>query len=285
MARIELGEQVMDDTPIDPGAPFEHSLEEAVRDAKGDKDEDEPEHKAKPDPKVALLEQQLEELRNQNGQLKHDAEWWANFAKTNGARPAADEPDEVAEVEETPESLLDDMSTMGAAALAKRGYVKFSDVEKLVDQRINQTVEEVQSGQQFDNMLNDQFPELKDQNSDLFKRTQVHFRDMVRIDPAAKGSRVTLLASAKMAKAELAIEGKKNQDQEDDRRDRIDRQRSGGDRRPKETDGNQFRMSPEASKIVSNLSRFIGGKPGEQMGRVVQFAGEKAGKSTRTGTR
>lgn len=283
----ELGEQTITEDVVDPGTPFTHSLEEQVADAvdkgkgaKGADDEDD-------QPTLKELQAQMKTLQATSEQNRRDAEYWAGIAQrgqTRGPELVAEEVIDP-EPEETAEALLDDISTLGAKALAKRGYVKMSDVEKFVDSKISETVEQVTAGGQFDSMLNREFPELADTKSPLFIRTQQHYREMIQQAPESKGSKVALLSAAKLAKIELATESRNVADTEEERLERI-HQQGGKNRRPADGDRDEFRMSPQASQIVQNLSRFLDPKDRKNANAaVMRFQDVRPGKSDRTGTR
>lgn len=287
MAVREFAEHQITDEAVDPGAPFTHSLEEQVADAvdkgkgaKGADDEDD-------QPTLKELQAQIKTLQAASEQNERDAKYWAGIAQRNqnrGPELVADEV-EPEEVEEAAEALLDDISTKGAAALKARGYVKMADVEKFVRSEISQTVEEVTSGSQFDAMLNRDYPELSDPKSPLFLRTQQHYTELLKVDPSAKGAKIALLSAAKMAKTELAIESRHTDVDEEERVRKIDQQ-GGRTRRPADGDRDEFRMSPQASQIVQNLSRFLDPKDRKNANAaVMRFQDVRAGKSDRTGTR
>lgn len=245
---------------IDPGAAHFHTTDP------------EPAGKAPPVEKSDLekrldsLEADLKKRDDRIAELTESERYWAN---RNREQPkpsddgAEDEENRLpirATVDEKPEKLLDDLSTQGLKALAERGVIteeKLAEILDAQEKRFNGRLSEAQDGAAFDAKLGKEFPEITDPKSDLFKKAQVHFREMVGVDPRAKNSRSALWAAAKMAKNEIAAEAatntnKNREDAESRRRDRIDRQRgerdTGGDR-----DDGEKSLTPTQREIMGRL--------------------------------
>ncbi|HLG99840.1 MAG TPA: hypothetical protein VKX49_26255 [Bryobacteraceae bacterium] len=223
-------------TRIDPGAPHFHSTDP----------EPKPEPKAEKsdiEKRLDALEAENKTLRARTEELSQSERYWAEQARGRNVAPLPDDDDDTDEgtqpsarplvTDDKPEKLLDDLSAEGLKALAKRGVITADQLEAALEaqeRKFNQRLSEAQDGVAFDQKLGKEFPDLVDPKSDLFKRAQVHFRQMVEVDPAAKKSRSALWAAASMAKKEIEMESaadKKNerQDRETRRRDRIDAQR------------------------------------------------------------
>lgn len=209
---------------VNPGDPVEH-----------DYDEPEPEEvklpgKSDADKRIEALEADLADQKRKTREAEEDSRHWATTARRNGnaPRPAEVEQEEAEpeSAEEKPEKLLDDVSTQGAAALKKRGFVTKADVKDAVKQvlsevdgKINATV----AASKIDQQMGQEFPELVEDSkkiaaakdsgrrpdvTPLFTRASEIYRAAVALDPTLEGSTGALLISARQAKAELASEAK-----------------------------------------------------------------------------
>lgn len=249
---VQHGEQ-----DIDSGAPFIHGDEPAPKADKAEPSE--------LDKRLAAIEDELKSTKQTLKEAQESERYWAS--KARGGAPEVDNEETDDEPEprralppEKPEKLLDAISEEGLDAIRKRGFIDKEEVEALVKTRLDKALSEVQEGQAFDTKLGKDFPDLADKESELFKRTGRHFREMAAIDPKAKNSRVALYAAAKLAKTEIDMEEKatSRERSEDTRRERIERQ--AGDRgrgRGDEPDGGGEReLGPQARQIIQNLGRF-----------------------------
>lgn len=283
MAVIQHGEQVVGEEPdlqIDPGAPFSHDFEP----------EAEPAAVATTDDEKPLTAAEGKALREELAQSRQDAVYWSERARTSGpqrvvempAAPAAEEIEADPFEGETAEQLLDAIAKEGITAIEKRGFVRASDVHKMVRAEIDTTANDIIAGQTFDALLNRDFPELTDPASRMSQLAGKHFRELVAIDPSAKNSKVTLISAARLAKSELAAEERVAQQQQTDRRDRIDVQR--GAPRVAAEPSNEFRMSPLSQQIMQNLSRHLpGATPAEKANAVTRFSGVRASSGAKGG--
>lgn len=235
------------------------------------KEPDKPAEKSDVEKLREEFRKELDARDKQIAELRESEKYWARKAG-RAVEPEPDEseePEEPQEPEEKPERLLDELSADGLKAIEKRGFVKRSDVERMVNDKVNRTLEEVQQGQAFDAKLQRDFPDLTDPKSELFKRAGANFREMVELDPKAKGSRVALYAAAKLAARELETEKKvaTTNDREERRRQRIADQAPERGRTRQSNDDDEFEMSPQARQIVKNLERFGVKEEGYRRGR------------------
>lgn len=286
---------------IDMGAAFEHGDPGPAKEA----------------PKLAEksdVEKRLDALERDNkakdariNELTESERYWAQQAR--GKAPAPEEvpadPDEdeppLAAADpfegEKPDKFLDDLSVDGLKALLKRGVItqeqfvaEVGNVEKRLMAKVEEKLATNTRHQQIDQQLA-KFPDLQADaarvaagqtpQTELYKRTQVHFRQMVADDAGMKSSPAALLAAARMAQKEIDLEAKAQGAQRTDRqvtrRERIenlmpDRDRGG------EGGSEEDQLSPNARNVVNALSRF-----GVTEESFRQFANEPA--PTRNGRR
>lgn len=246
---VQHGEQ-----ELDGGAPFVHEEEGAPT-----KSAEKPTEKSDVEKRLDTLEKEIASRDKRIEELSQSERYWADQAK--GRKPETDDEPEADPAADDPEpdKLLDELSTKGLQAIRDRGFMTKSEVEKMVNARLNQTLEQVTEGQAFDQRLQKDFPDITDQKSDLFKRAGEHFREMVALDPNAKSSRVALYAAAKLASKELAMEKVETNrnDREERRRDRIESQAGERGRgRGEEEGGRDLDLSPVARTVIGNLARF-----------------------------
>lgn len=262
---------------IDMGAPF--VIDPDVKPAPA---APKPE-KSDTDKRLDAMAAELEGLKRTNRELEDSNRYWSERAR--GGQPPAPEPEPelddtptprvVADPDEKPEKLLDDMSVDGLKALRIRGIITEDQLFDELDKREQRLLQQVEQRLETNNRHNQmdaelaKFPDLMaDSNrvknglapqSEHYKRTQQHFREMVDLDPSLKSSSAALIKAARMAARELELEGKVNDsgrnNRQQERRDRIDAQR--GDNRDHATlDEGSDPLSPTARQVVSNLSRF-----------------------------
>jgi hypothetical protein len=176
-------------------------------------------------------------MRDRIREGEENAKFWHDQAK-GATRPAPveatpePEPEMTdAEVEailgktfsgdESAQQVVDDLSEKGIAALKKRGVVTSDQALALVrramavtearaNRRIDETVRrEVGNARRDldrDADMYQQFPDLRDQKSELFQRTARIYQAEVAEDPKLKTSHRALLLAAKQAEQEMEIE-------------------------------------------------------------------------------
>ena len=178
------------------------------------------EERGKPET-VTLSKAEVEALRRERDEARESERYWANLAKAG--QPAADrveEPaddidaDQYVDVAEpnlegdTPEKLVDDFAAKGVDALKRRGFITAADAQKLaVDVAAKVTRELIGRERQkmgTDAQIMAEFPELRDQNSDLFKETAKIYQKAVAMDPGAKKTPAALYLAAQAAKQAIS---------------------------------------------------------------------------------
>ena len=188
------------------------------------------------DPRIAALTRELDESRQSE-------KYWAGLARAGSASAAEPEPEPTEEEsnaefydevpaglpDDTPEKMIDDFAAEGAKALSKRGFVTTAQAHKLaVDAAVrvtNALIGRERSKMTSDTQIMGEFPELKDQNSELFKETAKRYQRAVAMDPAAKKTPAALYLAAEGARDALrARRGDPDTEDESDRRRRVDAQ-------------------------------------------------------------
>lgn len=280
MAIQDLGTipmDTVDETIIDPGAPLTH-------------DREQPEQKQAPaksdsDRRLEALEKDLENERKARREADETARYWANRNKQPA--PAADDDEEpkprrrqAAEVEVPKDAdgvLLEELNADGLAALKKRGVITADQLDAALENlasRIETAYANEREGDAFDQNMQKEFPELFEDNkrvdagdrpqTELYHRTAKHFKQLTReagIKPESVAARGMMLAAARMAKQEIKMEGLTDNHAEDDRRERIERQRSTASRGTRSGEGEVTsrgprELTPTQQTIVNNLKRY-----------------------------
>lgn len=174
-----------------PGQPAEKSAEKAIQE------------------RLASLEREAKEARE-------EARFWSERAKGSAQpeKPPEKEKDddfsdllgEIADGGDT-DSFIDDLTSGGASALEKRGFLTKKQAIKLMQQVAERTADKIASkkvegakkGLERDAEIMRKFPDLQDADSALFKATQERFRKMVERNPARRNDPDALLEAAEYA--------------------------------------------------------------------------------------
>ncbi len=198
----------------------------------------------------AALQTQIDELKEQVAEQTRTAQFWADKARA-GAAPAAvatpaaeDEPD-----------VLEAITTGGAkgfdALAEKRGFVRKTDVQSMIDAKANQVTREQQ--------LMTEYPDLKNKNSDFFKGTAVRYGQLVTegvpqaqaMETAARETELNFLRSGKM---KLPGAEQTKAEKEAERLRRIDAQGGeGGRRRPAAAAEDDEELTAEQKHICDSM--------------------------------
>ena len=273
---------------IDPGAPMEHTREAPAAPAS-------PAKQDTPNP----LETRLNSLEAELRETRSNAEYWARRAAGPGPQPVQQVEEEPADepivqigappAGESKDDFLNDLNEAGLDALKKRGVItgeQFAQALSALETRLATRYNQDQEGRQFDAKLNAEFPDLvaasdrmaagQKVDSPLYEKTAAHFKQLIKDSPGVKAEsaagRGLLLAAARLAKADIAMEGNQRQETNDQRRERIDAQpgrgrRAGGaDSAVDEGAG----LTEQQRALIGNLSRF-----GVTEDKFRKFAGER----------
>lgn len=114
-------------------------------------------------------QRQIDELKEQVAESQRTSEFWANKAKAGTPAPA------VAPAEEE-DDVLEAITTGGAkgfdALAQKRGFIRKSEVEALIDSKASALTKEQE--------LISEFPDLKNKKSEFFKDTAVAYGNLLK---------------------------------------------------------------------------------------------------------
>jgi hypothetical protein len=155
------------------------------------------------------------------------------------------------------------------AYLKKAGYVNKREVADIAGKVASRIVNIERGKLSADAKIVQDFPDLQNNNSELFKATSIELRTLVAIDPSARNRPATLYAAAAAAKAKLEAKKAKEvppkkDDEDDDLYDRFgaedeaDRQRRAASQdgsrtgRADNSDTTDY-MGPEAREMCRQM--------------------------------
>lgn len=241
---------------------------------------------------VTISKSEFARLQRERDESRESEKYWATRARggnSNQAPPAEDEdpietadllpkPEAVTGAPEVDESIFQDPDKWLAAvakgpaaiqtlvARATRSYVTAEQVADIAAKVARRTVDVERTKIGTDNKLMTAFPELADNQSELFRATADEYKLLVEFDPRATKTPATLFAAARAAKAKLAAAkgAKPARDEEDEddiyerveseRRRRIaaqDGSRNGRGSRGEEADDSS--MGPQAKQLAKMM--------------------------------
>lgn len=178
----------------------------------GEEKKTETKSEAKPDAKAEAkaardYEAEIARLKAENAEKDQVAIYWHKQAQKSqpdddddppakGAKTAKkDEPDE----DDDPDKFVNKLTTQGAGAIVellnKRGFMSAKQVQELVDSRVSAVTRTEQ--------LYAEYPDLRNESSELFKETQKEFGDIIALDKSLKNSPATIKLAVKSAAARL----------------------------------------------------------------------------------
>jgi len=200
------------------------------------------------DEKVQISKTELESLHRQLKETRDSELSWATLAR-RGAQPqqeqAQAEPEETLDPDEfgdpdapdipaddTPDKMVADIAANGVKAIQQRGFVTAKDAQRIAVEAASRVTRELIGRERqkitTDAQLMNEFPDLRDQNSALFKETAVRFQKAIAIDPRASKTPAALYLAAQAAKESLdhqaAVEAAKRSTEDDGFEDEADRQ-------------------------------------------------------------
>lgn len=236
------------------------------------------------DETVTLTKRELESLRRERDELRTSERAWAERAMAAGGKPAAAEEEEEEEDDEPgpdenedPDKLVNDIASKGIKALVSRGFMTKKDakaiIEKVALKAARQVVGQASRAKSTEDTVFGEFPELKDNKSELFKLTSIEMQRLTKIDPNAANSAVALYSAASLAKAKLGAtkpakgrnggraeyeyEGDDYEDEQEedetDRRRRVDAQGPTRGRGARETVQDDDYVSPSMRRILEAM--------------------------------
>lgn len=185
---------------------------------------------------VTISKAELDSLRRERDEARQSERDWANMARRNNApapQPVVEEeegldPADYTDIDEpqvkgdTPEKLVDDLAAEGAAALGKRGFITAADAKRMAVEIAAKVTREL-IGRERSKMASDatimaEFPDLKDQKSELWAETAKRYQRAVAMDPNAKKTPAALYLAAEAARESLKAKnaGRRREDDDDD---------------------------------------------------------------------
>jgi len=218
--------------------------------------------------RIAALERQLNEAQESE-------RYWAGLARSGGPKTAEPEADLVPEDDgsefltedetppiegDSPEKLIDEFAAEGVKALSKRGFITAKDAQRIAVEtamKVTQSMIGRERGKMdTDAKILGEFPDLKDQSSELFKETAKRYQRAVAMDPAAKKTPAALYLAAEAAKE--AINARRRPRDEDDYEPETERRQRAAsqDARPRgrsSSDDTDDMLGSEARQIIKAM--------------------------------
>jgi len=222
---------------------------------------------------ITMSKAEVESLRRERDEARQSERFWADRARSGQAIEPAAEPeddntsdfiDDVADPVvdgDTPEKLVDEFASQGVGALKKRGFITAADAHKLAVEVAAKVSREL-IGRERQKMTSDhqimtEFPDLKDQNSELFKETAKRYQRAVAMDPNAKKTPAALYLAAEGARESLKAKAPAPRPQGDDEPEDDRRQRAASqDARPRgrgDSEASDDMLGPEAMEVMRQM--------------------------------
>jgi hypothetical protein len=176
-----------------------------------------PEEKQKEDPGLAALQARLDKLEKQNRELAESERYWAEQAKQGGkAAEKADDPDDdlpaVEDIDISPDKFLEELEAKGPKAILdvvkKAGFVPAAEAKAMAERIADKRLQAERGRMQAEAQIFREFPDLADEESDLYKETARVFKEMVEEDPALANSTAAFKSAARLAQRSLGGGGK-----------------------------------------------------------------------------
>jgi hypothetical protein len=202
------------------------------------------------DETVTLTKAQHESLVRERDEAIQSERYWSRSRAGNEKAAVVVEPDPEIETDDLVPAITGDATvdeaifndpdkwaeaiSKGPAAIKSfvrsMGLVTGAEVADIAAKVAKRTVDLEKSRMAGDNVILGEFPELKDDKSELFKATTAEVRKMVGLDPKAANSPATLYAAAQVAKLKLDAKTASTRraapdgETDDERYDRVERE-------------------------------------------------------------
>lgn len=242
---------------------------------------------------VTLSKSQYEAMQRENQELRQSERAWSEMARRGAPAPAEPAPEPEPEVSyqfeppqpdapnfdsEKPEVFIDDLSSTGVKALVKRGVLTEKAATEIFDKRYvpamvklaEQVVQKHVSRLTSDAKLFNDFPELKEKDSEFVRETAKHYNELTALDPVyGKKTNIAIHAAAQIARATLAAEtaARKRKPQDEDMyEDESSRKlraasQDGITKRGSVGDEEDSTVGPEARQLLRQMNAAGGGGP------------------------
>lgn len=224
---------------------------------------------------LAILRADNARYEKTNKELMTTSDYWAEQARLGRRSPESAEPivendDPDYDENEDSAAFVDDLSTKGIKALEKRGVMTKKATKAMIAEEATKIAREIardavgkaRTSMTQDAELVSQFPELRDEKSELHVETKKIFATAVAKDPSLKNSPTALMMAAENARNRIAARGGDRatvgDDTEQARQRRIREQSGDGGRRRGEgfAEEDDDSIGPEARNMLSQMSRF-----------------------------
>lgn len=174
-----------------------------------------PEDKQKEDPGLAALQARLDKLEKQNRELAESERYWAERAKSGKSADPEPDEDEIPQPEDidiSPDKFLEELEAKGPKAILevvkKAGFVPASEAKAMAERIADKRLQAERTRIQQEGQIYREFPDLADEQSDLYKETARVFKEMVEEDPALANSTAAFKSAARLAERGLGTGGK-----------------------------------------------------------------------------
>lgn len=227
---------------------------------------------------VTVSKAELESMRRERDEARESERYWAERARA-GSRPAepagepeSDEdptefidPDQPDGIEgDTAEKLIEELQAKGVKALRDRGFVTAAQANKMATETALKVSRELIGRERqkitSDATLMNEFPDLRNPESELFKETAKHYQRAVAMDPNAKKTPAALYLAAAAARESLKVEKpiRRTQDEDRYREDEADRRQrassqDGRGRGRGDVDDRDDMLGDEARQVIRSM--------------------------------
>jgi hypothetical protein len=224
---------------------------------------------------LKALKRELARMKDEVKALSESERYWAAQAKAKtDAKPApAADDDDGGDDDLGGDDAIDLLSTKGLSALRDKGFLTERGAKRLVKQvletrlsaeqaKIDALVEErlqakIQSLTGTAQLVQE-YPDLGVPESDLYVLTQEKLEQMVREEPALKGSKFALQAAAREAAQELGLGRKQNEREARMRRIQGQLPERGAPRRGDDyDDGDLIEPDPAIAKLLQEAGASV----------------------------
>lgn len=202
-------------------------------------------------------------LRNGHGKEEEVVEPEPELVDTDDLTPVTGDKDVDKSIFEDPDKWLAAIAKGPAAIktlLKSEGLVTAAEAAQIAAKVARRTVDVERTKITTDNRLMTAFPELADNQSELFKATAHEYEELLKFDPDAKRYPSTLFAAARAAKMKLAATRRPEEDEydydrvESERRARVSAQDgSRGGRPQRAPDDNEETLGPQAREVIEKM--------------------------------
>jgi hypothetical protein len=174
---------------------------------RGERDEPEPEPQKDPapkvDPELKKLQADLKRETARRKEAEDGMRFWSEKAGREASAERAPKPDKEEEAEKLTVDLVEAITNGDAkqikAAMRELGFVQKGEVSHEIDSKIGTTKAQIV----HEAKLYKEYPDLEDENSELFEKTKEVYTELVAKDKDLQKSPKLVEMAARIAQAEL----------------------------------------------------------------------------------